>query len=128
MVIADFIIWNKKYTTTPQLVGIMAIGVDIRPSKMGMRYGIFNKNKTGTASSTYPCLGVYLANKRYSIINITTIITDNIGDIKYTCSTDINAAIRTITAEGVNALNKDNPRIIGSAFNLASYPISLFIV
>ncbi len=84
MVTADFIIWNKKYIITPQLVGIIATGVDTRPSKIGIMYGIFKRNKTGIASSTYPCFGVYLANRRYNINNIIIIITDRIGDIKYT--------------------------------------------
>jgi hypothetical protein len=51
-----------------------------------------------------------------------------IGDIKYTWIRVRTAAKRTMTAEGVNAQSKDNARIIGSDFSLASYPISLFIV
>ena len=42
---------NTKYTITPLTVGKIAIGVAIIPSKSGIKYGILNINRIGTATT-----------------------------------------------------------------------------
>jgi len=71
---------------------------------------------------------VNLTKRKYNIAKIIIMMIDKIGVTKYTCKIAINVARRTIIADGVNALSKDNPSTTGIDSILASYPISLLIV
>jgi hypothetical protein len=105
----------------------MDIGVVNSPKTIGIRYGIFNKYRIGTATTTYPNLGVKRTNKQYKISIITIIITDNIFETKYTCPIVIKAASNTNMEDGVKALSNDKAKTMGSFFKRSSYPIEVLI-
>ena len=110
---------NMRYTMTPQAAGITAIGVATKPKISGTTYGIFNKNKIGTANTTYPYFPENLAIKQYKIvISIATKIANN-GDATYTCAKDTAPANSTNKTDGVNVPNNESSNSAGKLIRSA---------